>query len=85
MKPGAHQLCLILIDCSSAKYARTCLALVAWKFSGWLLRCDVSSATTLYVAVICKALVTEVAQQLTVSISGRQVLFSSSLFMDLEV
>lgn len=84
MKPGAPQLRFILLDCSSAEYARTSLALVAWMSSGWLLAHEVSSATTLYVAAIGKALVTEVAQQLAVSIPERQVLSSSCQFMDLE-
>lgn len=50
-------------ECRSAKYARAGLALVAWRFSGWLLGCEMTSATTLYAAVVCKAQVTEVAQQ----------------------
>lgn len=84
LKPGAHQQRFVLIDCRSAKYARTCPALVAWRFSGWLLGCGMTSATTFYGAAVCKALVTEVAQQCAVSIFVRQVLFTPCLLMDLE-
>lgn len=85
VKPGAHQQWLVLIDCRSAEYARTCLALVAWRFSGWLLGCEMTSATTLCAAAACKAQVTEVAQQHAVSIFVRQVLPTSCLLMDLKV
>lgn len=72
-------------ECRSAKYARTGLALVAWRFSGWLLGCEMTSATTLYAAVVCKAQVTEDAHSNAVSIFVRQVLFTYCLLMDLEV
>lgn len=68
-----------------SKVCKNILALVAWRFSGWLLGSEMTSATTLYATAVCKAQVTEVAQQHAVSIFVRQVLPTCCLLMDLEV
>lgn len=67
--------------------SKTCknMSSIAWRYSGWLLGCETTSATTFYAAVVCKAQVTEMAQQHAVSIFVRKVFFTSCLLMDLEV